>query len=527
MIGVLLLGALLVPSAAFARGGQEGKKPQADSGFHETGFPIVDRKITLKLFGPKGAIQVQWKDMLFFKTMEERTNIAFEFDTPAAGQAFKERKNILFASKDMPDVFCGCNFSESELSMFGSQGALMPLNDLIEKQTPNFRKRMEENPAIRKAIVSGEGKIYSLPILNEVFFDLTERAWIRREWIQKLGLKMPQTVDELTAVLAAFRDRDPNGNGKADEIPLTSTNVRRMEPTMFPAFGILWLQNYPFFSAEAGNKLSYIATLDNYKAFLQYMNRLYRDKLLDNNLFTNTDQELAAIGKEQRLGAYPQSAAFLYNTYENNELYEGFPVLTSSVNARKMWPRHGGVNNGQWSLSSKNPAPRESMRWVDYLFTPEGSMLVDQGIENVSWEWKDATKTLWQKKLPAGITNSEEFRATVTPASGGGAPAYVRLNEWLGKLDVPHSRVLVKEVGEKYRPVWQFVVPRMVLPEAEQKRATVIHADLDPYVEQMEAKFVVGEVSFDKWGEFQGVLGKMGVGELTLLYQKAFDRYNR
>lgn len=521
-----LLLVLFGAGTAFASGQADASDAVADVGFNETGFPIVDTPVELSMFGEKSPIQSQWEDMLFFTTMEELTNVSFTFDTPS-GDGFEERKNILFASGDLPDVFFGASFTEAQITLFSGQGALQPLGELVDDYSVNLQQLMAENARIQPAISSGDGEIYALPNINEVMFDLTEKTWIRQEWIDSLGLTPPETLDEFYDVLVAFRDRDPNGNGEQDEIPLTSTSMLGLRPAMFPPFGLLWLQGFPMLQTSDTGQVQHIATMDGFKAYLEFMNRLYEERLLDANVFTNTDQELAAIGKEQRLGVYPHAAAFLYNDYDKNELYEALRPLTSDWNPSPIWPRHDGVRNGAFALSSSNPHPEVSIRWQDYLYSIEGSQLVDQGVRGVSWDYIDSSETLWERFLPEEFSNSAEYRASITPASGTPVP-YARFTYWLGRLNVPHAIELAEEVGGKYEPVWDFVFPRLVLPTADQQTVDVINADIEPYLEQMEARFIVGEASIeDEWDGFVSVLEQMGVAELVEIYQRAWDDYNQ
>src|SRR5690625_4412224 len=80
---------------------------------NEAGYPIVDEKITLEMMGQKSPVQPEWKEMGFFKEMEEMTNIEFNFRT-ATSDDFKQNKQLAFASMDLPDVFFGAEFTASE-----------------------------------------------------------------------------------------------------------------------------------------------------------------------------------------------------------------------------------------------------------------------------------------------------------------------------------------------------------------------------------------------------------------------------
>ncbi len=518
--------AVMVAGFAMAAGKTERAAASSDVGFNESGFPIVDEPITLSLFGIRGANRPQWDDLPFFDVMAEKTNISFTYETPI-GTAYRERKSILFASGTIPDLFFGVDFTEGDITQFSSQGALMPLNDLVDRYMLELQTHMEANEEIRRAMTAADGNIYALPRINEIPFDLTEKTWIRTEWLDNLGLSMPTTLDEFYDVLVAFRDQDPNGNGERDEIPLTSGSVARLRHAMLAPFGILWLNGFPMISADADGTVSYIPSMDGFREYLTFMNRLYREELLDNNIFTNTDPELAAIGREQRLGVYPHAAPFLYNEYDLNELYSALPPLARRAGGPRIWPRHNGVQNGRAVLGSTNPHPEATVRWLDYLYSVEGSQLVDQGPEGLSWQWVDETRDRWVQIAPGGMSNVES-RAAATPG-GQTAPPHIRLSYWISRLDVPHALHLYRETTAGYVPYWEFMVPRMVLSDADQRRVTAILADMDPYVEQIEARFISGEepLTDARWQAHLRVLEQMGIRDLVAIYQQAYNAYFR
>src|SRR5699024_315051 len=86
-------------------------------------------------------------------------------------------------------------------------------------------KMFEELPHVKEAITAPDGNIYALPQVNECYHcSYSQKLWIYQPWLDELGLEMPTTTDEFYEVLKAFKEDDPNGNGKADEIPLAGAN---------------------------------------------------------------------------------------------------------------------------------------------------------------------------------------------------------------------------------------------------------------------------------------------------------------
>ena len=107
-------------------------------------------------------------------------------------------------------------------------------------------------------------------------------SMIRQDWLDKLGLDMPETLDDWYNVLKAFKTQDPNGNGKADEIPLTATfNVRDIY-RFGEAFGLYRSGNAECrWDVDDEGKIYFKDTTEEFKKTLEFLNKLYAEGLLD------------------------------------------------------------------------------------------------------------------------------------------------------------------------------------------------------------------------------------------------------
>lgn len=86
-----------------------------DLGFHETGYPVVDQPVTLTVFGSRDQNQAEWKDVRMLNASAEKAGITFDWqEVPAQG--FAEKKNLMFAGNELPDVFLRCGFTVNEIS---------------------------------------------------------------------------------------------------------------------------------------------------------------------------------------------------------------------------------------------------------------------------------------------------------------------------------------------------------------------------------------------------------------------------
>ena len=97
---------------------------------------------------------------------------------------------------------------------------------------------MDNDDKIRKAITSPDGHIYSFPSVGQKGeYNFTGIPWINASWLENLNLSMPTTPEEFVSVMHAFRDNDPNQNGKKDEIPMLLAGDFELN-YLFSFFGI-------------------------------------------------------------------------------------------------------------------------------------------------------------------------------------------------------------------------------------------------------------------------------------------------
>ncbi len=138
----------------------------------------------------------------------------------------QNKLNLMLASDDLPEVIIGCNIRLDQMQILAEQGVALPLNDYIEKYGVETKKMFETNPAIKALITLLDGKIYGMPHYNDCYHcSMSQKMWVYKPWLDKLGLKVPETTDEFEAMLKAFKEKDPNGNGKADEIPMSGSKL--------------------------------------------------------------------------------------------------------------------------------------------------------------------------------------------------------------------------------------------------------------------------------------------------------------
>lgn len=516
--GAILLAGCSPGNKANHAGNESGGEPK---NFNASGYPIVGDKITLTMMGAKAAIHGPWEDMVLFKEMEEMTNIHFNFNTPPAAN-YQEAKNLAFASQQLPDVFFNAGLTPDDEVTYGGQGYLVPLEELIEKYAPNFKKLMNDNPDIKKSITTVDGHIYALPlIIDEPRAFVPSRLWLNGDWMESLGITTePTTTDELYELLKRFKNEDPNKNGKNDEIPLSSEKLGGFQSVLLPAFGLLGRE-----VEVKDGKVRFNPVQDQYKEYLAYLNKLFTEKLMDGETFVQTSQQMTAKGNSNQIGAFIHSSPDLVlkvDKPEDNLKHPMLGTLTSPVNSEKLALKSSKIRRGTFAITSQNKYPEATMRWVDYLYSSEGSKL---GIYGNSIKWLDDAKTKWEFDFPEGM-NSEEYRAKLTPDCGGQLPL-IKERKFDAMRDNGKGPDYNKMVDEKLNPYAVPAYPDVYFSNEEQKRLNIIKTDIKTYVDQMEAKFIVGQEPLTMWDDYVKMINKMGLDEMLKIYQDAYDRWNK
>ncbi|MBQ7247249.1 MAG: extracellular solute-binding protein [Lachnospiraceae bacterium] len=280
-------------------GAADGTEAHGGSGSYD---PTEKVKLTVGL--PQNANVTSYTDNAFTKYLEENANVELEFVYFPSGSDDYIRKLTLMAAAgdEMPDVLLGFSgLSVNARNEFGDDGYFIDLTDLVENYAPNYKAALEKldqhtKERIESRLLSETGKIYAMPEMFAltVWDDLQDILFINQTWLDTLGLKAPTTPDELYEVLKAFRDKDPNGNGLADEIPLFGRTVLNNNITSWIINSYVYLNDTYELNVTDGKLWSPFVT-DEYRQALIFLNKLCREGLLSDLSFSAGAAEMKAM----------------------------------------------------------------------------------------------------------------------------------------------------------------------------------------------------------------------------------------
>jgi len=511
--------------------GEKTQNQQTDTGTASTEdtvkpmgpFPIVKDKITMKLMKPSDPANGSWDELELTKELEQKTNIHWEVIT--AVQGYEEKKNIALATGDLPDVFFN-SLSSVEEDKYGPQGILIPLDDLIDKYAPNVKLQLEKYPDFKKTITSLDGKIYALGNICETATMGVYKLHINMKWLEKVGMQKPKTVDELYNVLKAFKEKDPNGNGKPDEIPFSEKGFGLLDGTLLGAYGEPCGGSNSLVNIKNG-KVSFVPLSEGFKAYLDFLRKIYAEKLLDNDMFSQTMDELTAKLKNDMVGISSQGAR---GNWQDFEILE---PMTSSLNSKQLATAMDKYSSGYYAITNVCKYPEAAIKWVDIFFRDIDNAVDGYcgiamwiGRKGVDWDFanEEKTKYKWLFEPPEGENSWLYF---IKNKGIGWGPGLITLMAVIE--GDPYLEWVANGNKNFYYP---YLANDMYFPsgvrftDEENKKIAIIQNDLYTYINEFKAKIVAGEESLTNWNTYEKTLKDIGVDEYMKILQAAYDRFS-
>lgn len=462
-----------------------------------------------------------WTENLFFERMEALTGVTLElhqYTTAAGWQAAKAA--MLAGEEQLPDALFKASLTTQETQAWYEAGKLIDLKPYLAEHAPNLWALLQENPEWLSAITLPGGEIVALPYIDPLQFN--NAMWINQQWLKRLNLQTPTTAEELTEVLRAFRDNDMNGNGKDDdEVPLTFSSLWDLR-FLAHAFGLN--ANDYYITTDENGVVSEILTTDANRAFLEWLNLLWEEELIDHDGFSglrslnSTTDEKAEIIYGVMFSSTPAELVPLA-AVEQYELLE--PMMYDGT--RTYRDLTGDVIRGTFAITSACESPETLLKWVDYLYTEEGFILAEAGMAGEEFDWNDDGTWLW---VDSAETLTLQTLPGATLRSGTSMPGVSSIDFQMKLDDVSTHRVI--DALARLKAIDEEPYPMVWLTAEQQARVDELILEIARYAELQMVWFVAGDVELndETWAEFCQTVRGLGLEEMISIWQAACDARN-
>lgn len=483
-------------------------------------LPIVKEPLTLSFFVGMDADAAKtcktYNDNEAVKELSKRTGINFEFIHPQNVDALA----LVIAAGDFPDLMMSSwSTFPGGIQKLVQGNVCIELKDLITANCPNFSKYLSEHPDMGKAVLDDSGKMYIYPggLYESGKGSVTLGPQVRKDWLDKLGLAVPTTIDEWNNVLKAFKDNEAklSADGKPI-IPFLGLKMDLFTTFPFSAWGV----NYDFMQVDG--TVTYGPIQPGYKEGLALLNSWYKNGWLNKDFATQTWDNFDSI----RLGGSVGAAA--YYTPSMGAIKAGFVACPyPSINKGEqsaVSEINSSYDGSGVIITTANKHVAESLKLLDYCYSPEGALLLNYGVEGLSYNMVDGKP----KFIDSAIYNNPQI-----PDQAAAISKYTTMNFSFPKMSLPDAYKQYKNSPEAAdaldmwsKPENKIQLPYLSFTGDESKEDATTMTDIYTYLTEMQLKFVMGIEPIENFDKYVEKMKQLGIDKAIKIRQDALNRFN-
>ena len=467
------------------------------------------------------------EDWLFWKEVKERTNVTF---TPTAVPLsdYEQKRSLIIGAGDAP-LIIPKTYPGSE-GPFVASGAVLPVSDYLDLM-PNFKEKITKwnLQGDLNSLRQEDGKFYLLPGVHENVWTEYSIA-VRTDILDQLKLKIPTTWDEFYTVLKAMKAAYPNQYPFSDRWS-KPTPGGSLFNVMGGTFGTAggWGYNNATWDDKA-KKFVFTGAMNEYKAMLQFLNKLVKEGLMDPESFTQTDDTATQKFTSGRSFVISTNAQTLINEYRPGLAKSvptaktvKIPVPVGPAGDVKAGSRlENGIMISKKARDNKNFVAM--MQFIDWLhYSDKGQEFAKWGVEGVTYT-QDASG---KRKLAAdvnmvGLNPSGTKHLQKDFGFGNGVFAYGGTTQLL-QSTFSAEELEFQHVMDGRRTL--AVPPPHPFSDEEREQATLWETPLRDYVTQQTLKFILGQRDFSQWDQYVTELKAKNMDQYVELVNKAYQRF--
>ncbi|MDO4191761.1 MAG: extracellular solute-binding protein [Erysipelotrichaceae bacterium] len=534
-----------------ASGGGGGAAGGADVDPATLAFPLAEKAEINGLTNFPAGTESEPNNRTIFKRLEEKTNVHVNWKTIQSDQWGDKIQLEMSNVKTLPDFVFNAGFSDTDLLKYAKQGVILNLEEYIDKYMPNLQKVFEQAPEYRAMCTDADGHIWALPWIEQLGYEKTaiqtidNMPFINKNWLDFLGLEMPTTVDEFEQVLIAFRDNAADlkkeFNIDGDIIPMSFImNDGGQDPmSLVNGFGegIGDPDKGRHIAVTDDKKVVCTATQEGFKKGLAYLHKLYEEKLIDPEAFTQEWSTYVAKGKSGRYGVCFSWDVANIAQVSMDDLIAGkswVPLPMLQADTKNLTPGNGsftsGFDRGRCVVTAVAKNPALVCAWLDQMYDPFQSPQNNWGTYG-----EDDDFDIFE--LGTNAAGEEMLKHCWL---GDASPVEVREAEAVGGplaiLDSYYDKYVTCPDDAQYRLDWikdiytpdmhtKYVVPNVFMSTEDVKELSNLQADITKCINTAKSDWVMNGFSDADWDKLQSDLEAYGLTKFLGIYQKYIDEY--
>ena len=371
--------------------------------------PFCKEEVTITV-GLRQNVNVEnYKENYYTQLLEEEAGVNLEFVLfPSGDEGTQKLRMMIAGNEELPDIIMwGQN--EVQVQQWGEEGYIVPLEDYFEHSSyyaaEGYARVLEEsNLDILDFITGADGHIWTFPQYFESTTNPTNnRTWVYGPWLDKLGIDPPTTTEEFYEMLVAFKTQDPNGNGKADEIPFLGSDITKTGKTgahaweyVMNAFQSTCTRGQATrFLVSTDGQLSVSYNTDGWKEGVKYLAKLVQEGLFDPISFTQdeaTFKQIVNTSGDPMVGCFTYiSTSFIGNEHPTKNEWILLDPLTGpdGVCSTSYMP---DLPTNFAYITADCEHPEVAFRILDLMCKEEMTITARWGKQGENWDYVEDLK---------------------------------------------------------------------------------------------------------------------------------------
>lgn len=488
--------------------------------------------------------------------LEEQTgiNLEFEYFSSSTEEALTQLALKISGGEKLPDILWDITgFPKATMYEYGEDGYFIDLNPYFEKYAHYWYESYDiiKNENDKDLIFTlgkdpSNGELYAFPEYqssngsNSVQF----KTVINTKWLETVDEEIPTTVDDLYRVLQKFATMDPNGNGKADEMPLVGgVNLSSSDIIQFLTNAFVRCYDSYFFNVTDGKVWDPYRT-DEYRQAMIYLNKLYSEGLINPvtyslssetemlPIFTPADGvAIAGVVGANWSGAIETDNEVIFD-YTYLPALEGATSLGGHTIIPPMQKHYDTF------ITSDCEYPEVAFRLLDFMSGKEGFLRARFGVLGRDWEWaaEGAKDKVGQQATLKVIDNTvftkqsnatwHNLGSTICLYDVYGLEVAQGEQTWSTRLTAMTNQWCFDHLAA--RSSEEVIEGVVYLPE-DQERVSEVSNILKDYVQEARGLFVTGVMNPNNdndWQAFISALENQGIDDFLAITQRAYDNMN-
>lgn len=487
----------------------------------EGAYSCSDEPVELSVFVHYNDAYVITDNMPITNEVSKYTNVVIRGAASEYASNSATAFNLIMADPVLPDLIGG---EISSITQYGIEKAFIPLNDLIDEHAPDIARAFELYPEALAGVTAEDGSIYAIPFIYEN--PVAQSWWIRQDWLETLNLEVPTNIDEFEAVLTAFRNDDPNGNGIKDEIPFFM-RLTAIDNRLYPLLSLFGISD--FFHDDGNGNVKIGSYSDDLKDAMVRISQWYADGLIDTQIWTRDGYVRDELYPDDNGGIthdwIPSTSAY-NNTIA--EYVDGFNVMWMAPPA--------DVNGDVWEVTCRLRLtgrgtgvsvdcedPVAAIKLLNFYFTDMGRTINTYGVEGETYYIDDEGKPMFTDE----ILNGDKSVNVQIFSMGGQLQSLAFLHDNSYEYVMMHEcGVEATEAYVEYVNKLNLQLPALSFTTEENNLITSKWPTCRAYMlEKMQVWCMDGSRIEAEFDEYMNTLRTMGIEEVLAAYQSAYDRF--